>query len=82
MDWRFVDDGNWGLVHGNLNGAGVESMSTKWDELFGVKKQVVVEEVMVKKLRKKAVVKKAASKKTTIKKTPVSKGPRSRKLAQ
>ena len=36
-----------------LNGAGVESMSAKWDEMFGVKDQVVVEEVKVKKPRKK-----------------------------
>jgi glycosidase len=57
MDWRFVDDSNWGLVNSTLNGAGVESMQAKWDEMFGVKEEVV-EEVKVKKPRKKAVVKK------------------------
>ncbi|MEW6086501.1 MAG: alpha-amylase family glycosyl hydrolase [Chloroflexota bacterium] len=58
MDWRFVDDSNWELVNSNLNGAGVESMSAKWEEMFGEKEEVVVEEVKVKKQRKKAVKKK------------------------
>jgi hypothetical protein len=54
MDWRFVDDSNWGLVNSNLNGAGVESMSARWEEMFGVKdEEIVVEEVKVKKPRKK-----------------------------
>ena len=66
MDWQFVDDSNWGLVNSTLNGAGVESMSAKWDEMFGVKEEVV-EEVKIKKLRKKAVAKKPAKKKATTK---------------
>ena len=61
MDWRFVDDSNWELVHSNLNGAGVESMQAKWDEMFGVKEELV-EEVKVKKPRRKAVAKKAVKK--------------------
>ena len=71
MDWRFVDDSNWELVNSNLNGAGVESMQGKWDEMFGVKEEVseledeVVEEVKVKKTLKKAVAKKPAVKKTS-----------------
>ena len=70
MDWRFVDDGNWELVHRNLNGAGVESMQAKWDEMFGVKEEVL-EEAKVKKPRKKAVAKKVSAKKkpATVKKT-------------
>ena len=68
MDWRFVEDSNWELVHSNLNGAGVESMQAKWDEMLGEKKEEVVEEVKVKKPRKKAVAKKATTKKATTKK--------------
>jgi len=72
MDWRFVDDEKWGDIYVALNGAGVESMSAKWDEMFGVKEEVV-DEVKVKKPRKKAVVKKPATKKTATKKSPAGK---------
>jgi glycosidase len=37
LDWRFVDDERWGAVNDVLNGAGVESMQGKWDEMFGAK---------------------------------------------
>ena len=62
MDWQFEEDGEWKMVHDVLNGAGVESMQAKWDEMFGVKKEVVVEEVKVKKPRKKVVARKLAKK--------------------
>jgi glycosidase len=69
MDWRFVDDEKWQAIHDALNGAGVESMQGKWDEMFGVKEEEVVEEVKVKKPRKKVVTKKAEPKvKKTVKK--------------
>ena len=55
LDWRFVDDEKWSQVHAALNGAGVESMQGKFDELFGVKVEEASEEVKVKKPRKKAV---------------------------
>jgi glycosidase len=81
MDWRFVDDERWGTVNSELNGAGIESMQGRWDEMFGVKEEVV-EEVKVKKPRKKAVEKKPVAKKTATKKavkatkkTPVKKKP-------
>jgi len=69
MDWRFVDDERWQTLHETLNGAGVASMQGRFDELFGVKEEVV-DEVKVKKPRKKAVAKaKPAARKTaTIKK--------------
>src|SRR5688572_17854717 len=67
MDWRFVDDSNWELVNSALNGAGVESLQAKWDEMFGEKKEVEVEEVKVKKPRKKAAVKKTTKKPATTK---------------
>jgi hypothetical protein len=57
MDWRFVDDERWREIYVVLNGAGVESMQARWDEMFAEKK----EEVKVKKPRKKAAVKKTAS---------------------
>jgi glycosidase len=55
MDWRLVEDGNWELVQSALNGAGVESMQAKWDEMFGEKKEEPVKEANVKKPRKKVV---------------------------
>jgi hypothetical protein len=57
MDWRFVDDSNWELVNSALNGAGIDSMQSKWDEMFGVKEEVS-KEVKIKKPRKKAAAKK------------------------
>src|SRR5262245_21683610 len=64
MDWRFVDDERWQSIHDALNGAGVESMQAKWDEMFGEKKEEVVEVVKVKKPRKKTVSKKETSNKS------------------
>jgi len=87
MDWQFVDDPNWELIHSNLNGAGVESMAAKWDEMFGEKEEEVVEEVKVKKQRKKAgakkkVVVKLAKKNTTKKKPAASKAAMKKSLAK
>jgi glycosidase len=52
MDWRFVDDEKWQAIHEALNGAGVESMQGKWDEMFGEKEEEAIE-VKPKKPRKK-----------------------------
>ena len=70
MDWRFVDDERSRDIYVALNGAGVESMQAKWDEMFGVKE----EEVKVKKPRKKDIGKKAIKKagKTTAKKKSIT----------
>ncbi len=57
MDWRFVDDERWHEIYVALNGAGVESMQARWDEMFAEKNK----EVKVKKPRKKAAVKKTGS---------------------
>ncbi|HEX2997819.1 MAG TPA: alpha-amylase family glycosyl hydrolase [Anaerolineales bacterium] len=38
MDWQFVDDEKWQTVHDALNGAGVESVQAKWEEIFGAEK--------------------------------------------
>ncbi|HLO15992.1 MAG TPA: alpha-amylase family glycosyl hydrolase [Anaerolineales bacterium] len=70
MDWRFVDDEKWQAVHDALNGAGVESMQAKWDEMFRGKEKErseTKEEVKVKKPQKKvgkATVKKSSAKAT------------------
>ncbi|NTW12524.1 MAG: hypothetical protein HGA30_04360, partial [Anaerolineales bacterium] len=57
MDWRFVDDPRWGEVYNALNGTGVASMQGRFDEMFGVKEELVIEEPKVKKPRKKAAAK-------------------------
>jgi glycosidase len=57
MDWRFVDGEKWGAVHDALNGAGVESIQGKHEELFEVKKDEVMEAAKVKKRGKKGVAK-------------------------
>ena len=61
MDWRFVDDERYRDIYVALNGAGVESMSAKWEEMFGVKeKEGVAEDVKGRKPRKKAATRKKA----------------------
>ena len=46
LDWRLVMwDEQWQAVYEALNGAGVESVQAKWDEMFGVKEEVVEEKV-------------------------------------
>src|SRR5215216_1660710 len=79
MDWRFVDDERWQTVHDALNGAGVESMQAKWEEMFGEKKEEEKEEeeTNVKKPRKKAGAKRTVKeiKKTVTKPKTVEKKP-------
>jgi len=68
LDWRLLPwDEKWSAVHDALNGAGVESVQVKWDEMFGEKEEV---EEPKKVVRKRTTRKKATSmKKTTSKKT-------------
>jgi hypothetical protein len=81
LDWRFVDDEKWQAIHDALNGAGVESMQAKWDEMFGIKEEVV-EEVKVKKPRKKAASKpKEAGTKKTKKATVTTSSSKAKKPA-
>jgi len=61
MDWRFVDDEKWREIYLALNGAGVDSMQAKWEEMFGVKEEVKREKEEVTKVRKSG--KKVAEKK-------------------
>jgi glycosidase len=71
MDWRFVEEGSWGMVCEALKGAGVESLQAKFDEMFGEKREII-EEVKAKKPRKKAVKKAGAKRKTKKKKIAVA----------
>ncbi|HXD12012.1 MAG TPA: alpha-amylase family glycosyl hydrolase, partial [Anaerolineales bacterium] len=75
MDWRFVDDEKWRDVDIALHGSGVESMQAKWDELFGVKEDTVVEEVKVKKPRRIPAAKPSSSKRRTTTPKSAAKGP-------
>jgi glycosidase len=64
MDFQFVESSEWKVVCDALNGAGVESMQGKWEEVFGSKGEgegMKDEVVKVKKPRKKAVKKKEES---------------------
>lgn len=83
LDFRFVEGGEWGMVNEALNGAGVESMQGKWEEMFGIRdegrkmKDEGEEENAKQKTKKAAVkkpgVKKPAEKKSTSKKTAAKK---------
>jgi glycosidase len=81
MDWRFVDDEKWKTIHEELNGAGVESMQAKWEEMFGEKKEEALEEVKVKKPRKKAAPKKKAADGTEPVTEVTKKAPAKRKVS-
>jgi len=83
MDWRFVDDSNWGLVNGNLNGRGVESVQAVFEAVFGRNEEVRSDEEergkgkerkkSVKRRTKETAVKKVAVKKAAGKKNGVKK---------
>ena len=67
LDWRVVFwDEQWQAVYDALNGAGVESVQEKWEEMFGLKEEVVVEKVK-KPAKKRATRKKATGEKKTSK---------------
>ena len=69
MDWRFVDGKQWQALCESLNGIGVESMQARFEEMFGVRQEVINEKENVKKPRKKAVAKASAKKKAPAKTT-------------
>jgi hypothetical protein len=66
LDWRIVETGEWGLVYEALNGIGVPSVQGKWEEMFGVKEEEVVEK-KAKKPAKKRTAKKVGEKKAAAK---------------
>ncbi len=59
LDWRFVfptvDDGRWTAVYESLNGAGVESVQAKFEEMFPLVKEEPKVEKKKRVTRKKAV---------------------------
>jgi glycosidase len=77
LDWRFVNSSEWGMVNSALNGAGVQSVQTRFDEMFAPKEEVKREKVEMKKKRaarepsKKDTAKKPA--KPTAEKKPAAK---------
>jgi len=60
LDWRFVDGEQWKMVCETLNGAGVQSMQARFDQMFVVKEEVKSEKEEEKE--KKATRKRAARK--------------------
>jgi hypothetical protein len=81
MDWRFVEDEKWREIYVALNGAGVESMQAKWEEMFGVKEEETSEKevVKVRKPRKKAAPKKKVAEGDVTPDLQAEKKPRVRK---
>jgi len=84
MDWRFVDGPQWGALHDALNGAGVESMQAKWEEMFGATKEVVAKEPKLKARGRKRVARKPGkkTKKRATKKPSASRRPAAKKLSR
>jgi glycosidase len=81
LDFRFVEGGNWGLVNGFLNGAGMESVQGKWEEMFGIKDEsgtLRVKDEEEERGKKKEVTKKRA----TAKKTAATLSPKGKKPAE
>lgn len=73
MDFRFVYEKEWQVIHDELNGAGVQSIQEEWRKRFAVVEEPVAEEKPAKKkrvLRKKTSVTKTKAKKPAAKKTP------------
>jgi len=66
LGFRFETGIEWGMVNSTLNGACVESVQARFDEMFGRKETVLaeVEAMKVKKPRKKTATKKVAGKKS------------------
>ncbi len=79
MDWRFVEDERWETVCEALNGAGMESIQAKWDEIFGNVSSSEAEKpgkaATGKRpaTGKKPIAKKTAAKTKTVKKPAVRK---------
>ena len=68
LDWRFVDGEQWKVVYETLNGAGVQSMQARFDEIFVVKQEVIPDTEKDKKGTRKRATRKPA-KKTAVEKT-------------
>ncbi len=80
LDFRTVDGGQWAEICRALNGAGVESMQGKWEEMFGVKDEGGMTKDVEKEGKKsvKRKTKEGAAKRTAAKK-PAEKKPKAKK---
>jgi glycosidase len=84
LDFRFVDGGQWAEINHSLNGAGVSSVQAKWEEMFGVKQEVVEESVIKeekKPAKKRAAVKQVVAKKPMVKQATGGKEKPSKKVS-
>jgi hypothetical protein len=74
LDWRFVNGEQWKAICKALNGAGVQSMQGKYDEMFAVKEEVKSDKEVgkTKKETSKRVTRKPAEK-SAVEKTVKSK---------
>jgi glycosidase len=81
MDFRFVGDKEWQIIHDRLNGAGVPSMQEEWRKLFAASEEPAAEEKTAEKKRvtrksaKPKAEKKPAAKTKSVKKAPATKKP-------
>jgi hypothetical protein len=78
MEWRFVEGDDWSEINNLLNGAGIESIQAKWEELFSLVNEVKREaraniEVTVKVLKRKKTAQVRKNIKTSKKSKPESK---------
>jgi hypothetical protein len=69
LDWRFVQGENWGTVNSRLNGGGVASIQSVYDELFPQQEPATGEPVKPK--RKRAPRKKATEEKALPAEAPI-----------
>ena len=82
LDFRVVEGGEWEMVNGALNGAGVESVQGKWEEMFGEKARPERSRMEVKEENpKKPAKKRAARKRITGEKKKASKSSKTKKKA-
>src|SRR5258708_16915268 len=66
MDWRSVQDPQWGTVYENLKGTGVMSMGAKWQEVVPAVPEGISGDQTPKKPSKKALTKPDKSSKKTL----------------
>jgi glycosidase len=74
LDWRILPwDEKWAAVHDELNGAGVESVGMKWEQMFGVKEEIEAEKPEKPEKKRKTKKKATGKKKKPIKKPEAKK---------
>jgi glycosidase len=76
LDWQFVSGEQWKTIYEALNGAGVESIQAKYDEMFLLKEEVIKQPAKTEKRKTtgKRATKKPAGKKAVKKPANKKKG--------